>query len=296
MEHISEESLETRFQDILSNLTALNLKGQISLHERQSGGEYWMVLWAHILEEHGLRGRGLPVARSIGRTRLPKATAPSLPKGALLCERLLKELEGTAYLVKYGRAIYLKESFETGRWRIRAASTCDDPSLNSARRDVELERVIEIMPQEVSLHVSDTHTGTPRGNMSPLGNVRLKITTPDYYLLCFSHKLHVQLFDDFDDADSCIVIRDPVRFAERFLEAGKDKLPGFSGGFSPVRYLDPLNTKPEDVQVPLTKHFRYWYQQEARFIWCPDSANTFLEPFVFVTIGPMKDIALFIHL
>jgi hypothetical protein len=296
MRHLDANALRQRLADVLSNLTVLSSKGLISILDRQNEVKYWMSLVAHIHEEYALRGEGLPAGSTVKEImRLPKATAPRPPKSAWICEPLLKELEGTNYLVKYGEAKHMRDALENGRWKISAASVFADSALDSARRDLELERVVEMLPEEVHLEVFDGITGKSKGRIAPRENVVMTATSCDYYALCFSRILHVQLFDDFPGSDSCLIIRDPIRFEERLFDTTKLVLPDFRGSFLLVKYFDPLNTNPADVQVADTKHFRFSYQREARFVWYPKSPGLALQREMFVTVGSMKDIALFVQ-
>jgi hypothetical protein len=185
MKYLTANDLQQRFVDVLSNLTVLSPKGLISLHDWQGRGAYWMSLFADIQEEYALRGEGLPARDTLKEMRLPRATAPKPPKSAWICEPLLKELEGTAYLVKYGKAIHLQRALDAGTWKISAASTFADSSLDSARRDEELERIVEMQPEDLTLEVLEGMTGKQKGIFKPRENVVMTATSCDFTLCVF---------------------------------------------------------------------------------------------------------------
>ncbi|MEP1584240.1 MAG: hypothetical protein ABJK18_16990, partial [Marinobacter sp.] len=55
LEFLSQDELEARACDVMGNMTFLSAKGQIGLRAFAEGGEYWMRLWTHTLEEFVLR-------------------------------------------------------------------------------------------------------------------------------------------------------------------------------------------------------------------------------------------------
>jgi hypothetical protein len=45
------------------------------------------------------------------------------------------------------------------------------------------------------------------------------------------------------------------------------------------------------MHIPISRHFKYWYQKEGRFVWLPPpSSFKRLEP-LDIEIGPIDDIA-----
>jgi hypothetical protein len=57
-----------------------------------------------------------------------------------------------------------------------------------------------------------------------------------------------------------------------------------------VTYIDPLLPSVTMPDVPMSKHFRYTYQHEYRFVWLPTEAKGQLS-YVDLELGPLKDIA-----
>jgi len=61
LRHATEEQLRDRLFDIINNLRTLTLHNKIGLLPHDTGGEFWMSRFSHVLEELGSRGRGVPV-------------------------------------------------------------------------------------------------------------------------------------------------------------------------------------------------------------------------------------------
>jgi hypothetical protein len=95
--------------------------------------------------------------------------------------------------------------------------------------------------------------------------------------------------DDFD-GDACLIIRDEDEFARRMLKAFYLVNPHWQGTFKNVDHIDPCAPKsPPDVYF--TKHFRYAYQEEKRFVWIPPRPLSISEfPPVTINLGPLSDI------
>jgi len=268
LEHATDDELARRLRDVMANLTTLTPAGQIGPLPLERGGAVWMEAFTHLLEEYKLRGKTFPPGMMRG-TSLPKPTFPARPRAARLLDDI-SHLTGRPYLVKLGDAKYLQETFRTGVWRIAPASSYADPSLNRAQRDTELELTKYALRSEVRIQVPDGNPGEGKEDVMPLGNVTVTSTSiTDYYVSCLAKRLDLRLFDDFE-ADSCIVVHDVVAFARRMLEAVEQHLTGWHGWLQNVTYIDPFNWKQGDADVFCTKHFRYSYQQEVRFVWLPD--------------------------
>jgi hypothetical protein len=287
MEFLPNDKFKIRFLDIFGNLFAISDQGKIGPRQVPGEGEYWTILFTHILEEAKIRGLGLPAMNDADRaTSFPNSKFETIDKAIhALAGKLPKP--GTV-IIKFGKRIHLEEAYESGTFQVSAASSYSDPSLNPAIRDSELEIAIERLPTEMKIEAFDHKTGKSKGPIKPIGNVLVtsQITT-DYYVFCVSRACEYRLFQDFE-ADGCLIIRNPKEFERRILAAVKEVLPDWIEGTAPVRYIDPLNAMGQP-DVSLSKHFRYSYQKEYRFAWLPPSARRELEPF-FISLGSLADI------
>jgi hypothetical protein len=271
----------------MRNLTDLTEDGKIGLAVPQGRGSYWMEIFTHLLEEHSLRGNAFPPGVMKGAP-LPKTTWPQAPRALALLREA--KFDAAHHIVKFGKSEYLRRCPQ-GRWRITAASWYKDPSLGPARQDSELERTVYGLQNEVEVTILDQQNGRPVGKTRPIGNLTVtQRSMTDYFVMCLAKSLALRLFDDFDRSDSCVIIRNVREFARRIFLATRKMLPGWSGKLRDVTYYDPFNP-PRDRDVFFSKHFRYAYQQEVRFVWLPPQPELDLKnDFIDISAGSMADI------
>ncbi len=110
-------------------------------------------------------------------------------------------------------------------------------------------------------------------------------THRSYLLVCFSDQLSDALFNEFQDAQACLVINNVVAFSERMHAAVETVLPDWHGIEARVSYgkrnqLGPAFSKPEALR----------HQREFRYVWQPATPVASISP-VLVTLGSIADIA-----
>ena len=287
----SDGVLAQRLKDIMNNLATLTPDGKTGGLPIGPDGIHWWTLFTHVHEEYVSRGGNPP---PLSDMPFPKPTAPDLPKSVMALKKIEMPKSGKT-LIKLGKHSHMKDLFKLGRIRIAPARSYSDPSLNYAISDDELQ-FERVMPgSEVTITFLDKETGTPR-NANPIGDV-ISTTTSEtnFYVYCMTHTLDYRLFDDFE-ADACVIVRDPTKFATRLMKAVREALPDWIEWSQEVQYIDPyLHTRTE-IDLFFSKHFRFWYQQEYRFAWIPETAGRdSLEP-IFVELGPLDEIAEFVRL
>jgi len=290
LQHVSEKGLGQRLRDVVNNSIVLTEKGQATPRSPSEGGGYWMMKLTHIREEYSLRGHDFPdnVLKGIN---LPKFTYPEPPKSAVAIKG--KELVPGKHLVKYGKFEHLKRIFEEGIIRIAPASSYKDPSLNYAIQDDELTLITYGLPKEVKMSVIDSKTGEEKGPLIPTSNITYySECKTDYYVFCLSMVYDHRLFEDFDKADSCIIINKLGDFVRRVESIAAQVLPGWKMFKMPGIYLDPFNPQEEEHIPFFTKNFKYAYQFEYRVAWLPPNPS-FTEKidYLFLNIGNIKDMA-----
>ncbi len=197
-------------------------------------------------------------------------------------------------LVKYGSAEFLRPALKQGIVRISPASYYNDPSLNAARRDAELDRVLIDAASDLT---STIRLRPEELREEPALYTRLIQSTTDYYIFCLAGGWQPRLFNDFN-ADACLVITDPTRFARALGEAVRNRLPDWHFTCEFVRYIDPIqelrfmNRGVEVRFAPfLCKDFRFSYQKEIRAAWLPpnpEGPRMELEH-LFITLGNLED-------
>lgn len=284
LQHLSVDELAERMSDVMNNLMMLTEDQKIGFISMDEAGDYWSAAFSHVLVEFGLRG-GIP-SNNLNSLVYPNYDWPGLGNAHTTFNAM--ELVLGQFLVKYSKLEYLKAALERGAIRISPASTYEDSSLNRAVRDNELELSIRPRPRSaknVALEESSADLKTP---VPPTGQVSDKLRTPtNYYVYCLAAEFALRLFADFE-ADACLVITKPRVFIERLLHAVLEQLPGWKGFGVGVKYIDPVNTTKEEIDVFYCKNFRYAYQKEYRLIWTPPSPEAAL-PYINVELGSLAD-------
>lgn len=268
MEYLSEKELARRLKDVVENLTSMSKKGGFHLKWPDNESDYFFMLWSHIRKEYVLRGQGYAYGITMGKIPPPRACWPAASRAIEAISRIT-QLNGN-FLIKYGKRKHLQKTYDEGLIRLSPASFYDDPSLNPAVKDKELELTVEALPREAELYLVDEHTGEKKQRLSPINNIEVTfLSKSDYYVYCMSHAYDIRLFHDFD-ADCCLIIKNPKEFIERLITAFHDSMPGYIDQDQRVKYIDPL-TSSGKIDVFFSKHFRYAYQKEFRIVWLPPS-------------------------
>ena len=197
-------------------------------------------------------------------------------------------LESRDVFLRFGKPEHMTVLFEEGRLRVQPASEYSKPDHTGAVRDDELAL-------EVSLYLTrDTIrqvVKNPQDVPEDLDwkRVDFRFSRPnDFWLYCVSSSVESRLFVDFN-ASACVIIREGEEFRRRLLAAGAALFPGARARDGNAIYIDPLRPRTARIDVPMSKHFKYAYQAEHRFIWEP--ASTAPLAYKDLELGSLKDIA-----
>jgi hypothetical protein len=285
MTYLTPQELAERSNDLMNNLMTLTEDQKIGIKPMDDVGGYFSAAYTHILEECVLREYEYPFPLDqVKEWHHPQYDWPGIQSAIRAFKG--KAPKAGSYLVKYGKSEYLIPAFERGAIRVFPASRYDDPSLNYAIRDKELELKIHLRPSKNAVLTelaSDLESA-----VASVGDLTEILKAPtNYYVYCLAGDFDNRLFGDFN-ADACLLITDIVAFVERLVRAVAPKLPGWNGAGTGVKYIDPLNTKKEEIDLLYCKDFRYAYQKEYRLIWTPPDPKTKLDP-IDVTLGSVKD-------
>jgi len=192
------------------------------------------------------------------------------------------------YLYKFGKQQHIEEMLKFGRMRIAAASSFDDPSLNLAVRDKELEVSFIDSSENILIQVVDEQTLEVKRDIAPIGDIQLTLESPsDYYVMCFASIFESRLFDEFG-ADACLIIRDPLRFVTRIFKEIQAREPKWTGRATFVTYYNPQSPEVLPKSVFFYKDNSYKYQQEYRIVFRPSMSVRTLEP-IFIEMGNLED-------
>jgi len=178
--------------------------------------------------------------------------------------------------------------FEEGQLRVQPASEYAKPDHNGAVRDDELALEVYLyLTRETIRNVVSNPQDVPED--LEWKRVDFRFSRPnDFWLYCVTSSAEPRLFVDFNAA-ACVIIRDREEFRRRLLAAGAAAFPGARSRDGNAIYIDPLRPRSARIDVPLSKHFKYAYQVEHRFVWEPASTN----PLTYrdVVLGSLNDIA-----
>lgn len=281
MIYLSVEELKQRSCDIVANISTLTAHGQIGVVEAHKG--FWWERFTHMLEEIRLRNiadcKDI-IGNAFSEDLFPiKPTYPEIPRAQRAIEKI-KGLKGNV-LFRFGGRKWLEPMFKDGMVRISPASSYNDPSLNKAIHDNELSFQISKRPADIVIH-------NQLGTKFPLqGKFSYRVDSKtNYYVFCLSNQYTRREYDDFG-ADSCIIIKNPTLFFKKLNEEMTARHPNMSGSMGPVKYFDPLNCNPLDINIIMAKHFKYWYQNEVRAVWVPKTPLIELD-YEFINIGSME--------
>jgi hypothetical protein len=252
----------------LNNLR-LTADAKVGLPPMGPEGMRGMELWTHVLEEMALRHG--PYPNGFTRDILHSEPFPDLvgelgTKAAAVLSS--KGLRSGDVFIKFGKTKHMRSLFERGAIRVQSASYYATPDHNGAIRDDELS-----LPLSLSLTRDDIIKVVLNPKDVPAGPIdqRLDITYragTDYWLYCVTTAVEPRLFVDFQ-ADSCVIIKDKGRFQRLLKLQSTAKFPDTSHRSGGAIYIDPLLPATAVIDVPMSKHFRYEYQNEYRFVWRP---------------------------
>ncbi|WP_300492824.1 hypothetical protein [uncultured Methylophaga sp.] len=276
LERLSEESLITRYADILKNMQAL-----ISEDRHVIPIQSFLSSWYWFRKEHQtrfefyLRGLKLPSPAPLD------ITFNNVEIGAVVRP---KHPNSGDVLFRYDKQVHLDGIANLGVIRIQPASNFQDYDHNSARQDEEQSK-------KHYLPGGYTRITTENGASIPIiGDVERMVTMPNYYIFCMSCDWDQGLFSDFD-GDACLIIKNVEEFSRRLECAATSHLAGWYFHHNPVQYFDPYErTKNEYLEATMSKDFRFAYQREYRFLWFPQNGE---EPngFKFLDLGSLSDFA-----
>jgi len=287
--HLSQKELNARIRDILLNMLRLTNEAKVGLPPMTAESVALMEKWTHVLEEMVLRHGPYPAGftREILHSEpFPDFVGELADKAARAFSKL--GADRPKAIIKFGTRTHMTSLFERGSLRIQPASYFRNNNHLGAVRDDELE-----LPMSFALSPEDIRglVVNPEDLPAEVPEQRFDATfkfRSDYWLYCVTRAVEPRLFADFG-ADACVIISDVRQFSERLKGAAEEhlKLTMMEG---PAVYVDPLLPKTANVFIPMSKHFRYEYQQEHRFCWIPEIPTLQLSA-VDVSIGSLQGIA-----
>ena len=284
-----DELLDARNEGISTNLWSTDNDGNVTQPRRPEVRNGLLKLAYHVILEK--LERGLPTPSMLDEKVLRDAgVGPYVPP------KLTSPFTGgPSGFAKYGNRDHIRSSFERGTFRIAAASSYLDPSLNPAQADHELEHAVVTPNEHILMRLYGTDDAGKEIEIpyTPLQLFRY-MQVADFYVWCCGFSYDARMFHDFE-AEALLMIRDMDAFTARIIAAVKAAKPALASRHGPCVYYDPYTVKREQLTPMYSKNLRYLYQNEYRFIWTAPPGMTDVSAF-FVELGPLTDIAEFYEL
>lgn len=249
-----------------------------------------MEIWTHVLEEMALRHG--PYPNGFTRDILHSEPFPDFvgelgtKAASVLASRGLRSDE---VFIKFGKTEHMVALVERGALRVQSASYYATPSHNGAIRDDELSLPLSLaLSRDDIIKVVLNPQDVPDGPIEQRMDVTYNAGT-DYWLYCVSSAVEPRLFVDFQ-ANACVIIKDKERFQYLLTLQSAAHFPNTGYRHGKAIYIDPLRPSTVKIDVPMSKHFRYEYQREYRFVWRPVKPMANL-PYVDLELGSLEGIA-----
>jgi len=288
--HLDQKELNQRIRDIFVNMLRLTPEAKIGLPPVGSEGIKAMEVWTHVLEEMALRYGPHPngFTHEIFHSEpFPDFVGELGRKAANVIAS--KGLKSDNVFIKFGKADHMRSLFEKGALRVQPASYYAISDHNGAIRDDELSLPLSFaLSREDIIKIVLNPQDVPDGRLERRVDVTYRAGT-DYWLYCVTSAVEPRLFVDFQ-ADSCVIVKDRERFQHLVELQGAVKFPNTDHRRGKVIYVDPLLPSSAIIDVPVSKHFRYEYQREHRFLWKPKTPMNNLQ-YVDLELGTLEEIA-----
>ncbi len=273
LKNVDNANMDERYRDVHRNFCILVRPERhvIPVNSFLSSW-YWYRKEHQTRYEYFLRNRPLPLPLPCPRGDF---SAPARPKGP----------NSSDILFKYGDSQFMKPFIERGEIRISPASFYKDGPVSDPRTDDELNKKRSFPGQH-------SRITTMEGKEIPIiGDVQENVSIGvNYYALCMSTDFEPQIFEEFRDYDSCVIIKDPEQFAARIEAASRSVLPSWYFHHNPVEYFDPCEPYKNQYFDPvMCKDFRFAYQVEYRVIWHPQKHGS-AKDYIFLCLGSLEDI------
>lgn len=288
--HLSQSELDRRIRDIVLNMLRLRPDGKLGLPPMEAEGGKAMELFTHVQVEMEIRHGPYPngYTRDIFHLEpFPDLVGELGQKAASILKD--KGLKSNDVFIKFGKIEHMQPLFERGALRVQSASYYATPNHNGAIRDDELTLPLSLaLSREDIIKIVLNPQDVPDKPIEQRLDATYNAGT-DYWLYCVTSAVEPRLFVDFQ-ADACVIIKDKSRFQKLLTLQSAANFPDTGHIHGQAIYVDPLRPSTAKIDVPMSKHFRYEYQREYRFVWRPLKPMANLAH-IDLEIGSLKDIA-----
>lgn len=284
----SDDALKERLQAIASNLWSTDREGNVIAARDASHRKALLALYCDTLFEQYIRTpMDLQFDEAKLRARSSAGFAPPKLKSPITF--------GPQCLAKFGKRQHIVPSLREGRIRVAAAGAYNDPSLNAAQMDEELQHHVRTPNERIEMKLYGKYTPDgPEVEIVPQwGELFRYMQVPNFYVWCCGLGYDARLFKEFE-ADAALIVIDQKAFADRFSSAVAKQKPHGRFEHDGIGYYDPYTTRRDQLVPAFSKNIKYLYQNEYRFVWWMPEGEV-LDPF-FVELGSLEDIATIVEL
>jgi len=290
LRNLSNDDLAERWRGIAKNILYLvgPSRDVDGLDANAFSSWWWLQKLIHT--EFELERRSLP------NPDVPDIACPSALHPQFYIDRAI----APRYWARIGEGVHLLKTLHDGEIRFRPASSYDDPLLNAARRDRELEKIRKRPGQVTTITLPNGAYSIPIGDVSYSRRSAAEtdgvLRDREYWISSWSLEFDPRLFAEFNtDAqppcDAVIVVWDTEKLGERIEAAARQQFPGWLFADIPMRYFDPHELQPSPaLHASMEKDFSYGYQRELRLALGPSYPIEKGQP-ILLKVGPLTDIA-----
>lgn len=273
LKNLTETQLAERHKVIQENLNVFWSEERQKLSVRNVFSSWYWLRKEHLLRyEYKLRG-------------IAPLHTVSLPSNVFSAPARPKRPSFGDILFRFSTHERLVRTLREGHLWLPSGSTFLNAALGKARADDELTKTHYRFGGRSRIITADGH------EIKVNGDIMFKAEGPPYYLLSTSMDYHPYLFQAFQGTDACLIIHDPVTFAERLHDALVAAHPGCDFGEYHIHYFDPREpaSADEEPHPMYSKDFSYAFEMEWRFI--AVLPGTPAADHIEVLLGPLHDIA-----
>ena len=278
----TSEALQQRLDDIGNNLWSTGRDGEITQPRSLDHRRGMLELYTHVLREQMERSKSGELVFDEAALRL-KASANYVQR------RTARAITfGPDCYVKFGKKEHILPAL-SGKLFIQPAAKYNDPSLNAAQLDNELQHYVRSPNERLMMRLIGLDEHGNEVEIKPRwGELFRYMNVPNFYVWCCGLGYDARLFGEFE-ANAALVVKDKAAFEDRFTRAMAEQLPDAVIGHGPIQYYDPYTTRRDQLMPAFSKNIKYLYQNEYRFIWQFHEERE-LTPFI-VDLGSLHDIA-----
>lgn len=281
LRELAEEALSERLSSISYNNWTTDLEGNVIALTDPNQRKQLLRAVIDICCEKICRGADV-VSFNEAESRIAASSEYKIPR---LLPRAIQSSKG---LFKFGKKQYVREALDYGRLKVSLASSYNDPSLNVAQRDDELQHWAVTPNKRLAIKLYGLDSNGDEKEVPIIPKEYFEgLNVPNFYVWCCSANYNSRLFGSFQ-ADAVLAIRDQEAFRARLSDAMAREIGAKKLDSGKLSYYDPYNIASEMIFPIFSKNFKFMYQNEYRVCW-KDIDGTAPND-VFPVLGSLADI------